>query len=322
MRENKGSNIIDLPSDYVVIDTETTGYDFEMCEIIEVCAIRYSEGKRIDSFSSLVKPTPYEIAEPGTGKLVTCYVDGFITALTGITDDMLSNAPEINSVIPELMAFIGDSVLIGQNVNFDINFIYDAAHSYCSSDLCNDFIDTLRIARKVFPDLEHHRLSDIAKACGVPQTVAHRSEADCIVTAQCFEAMKDIILSQYTLEEFQKLYHRRRVSNQTVLKEITPTVDQIDDSNPIFGKTVVFTGTLSSMCRKDAFQLVANLGGVPADSITLRTNYLVIGSVEFVKSVKNGKTSKMKKAESYQLKGAEISILSESAFFDLVSDYL
>lgn len=321
IRENKGNSIISLPTDYVVIDTETTGLDYEYCNLIEVCAIRYSNGECVDSFSSLIKPPYYEIYDEATDAWVVEYVDEYITELTGITNEMLASAPEPAVVIPKLLAFLGDSILVGHNANFDINFIYDAALEHSATYLSNNFIDTLRIARKSFPNLSHHRLSDIATACHVKQSQAHRAEADCLVTAKCYEYMRNLILSSQSEEDFQALFKRQKVSYSDILESLTATVDEIDDSNPIFGKTVVFTGALSSMERRQAFQLVLNLGGIPQDSITKKTNYLVIGKSDFAKSVKDGKTSKMKKAESYQKKGAEISIVSENAFFDLISDY-
>lgn len=72
------------------------------------------------------------------------------------------------------------------------------------------------------------------------------------------------------------------------------------------------------MTRKDAMQIVVNLGGNIANSITKKTNFLVIGSEEFASTVKDGKTNKMKKAEEYILKGTDISIVSENTFFDLI----
>lgn len=324
MREFKGKSIIALPSDYVVIDTETTGLDYEFCNIIEIAALKYSGGKCIEKFTSLVKPpiseTYFPLRNNGEGEWVVQYVDSFITDLTGITNEMLESAPLPRDVIPHLLNFVGDSILIGHNVNFDINFIYDAVKEECDANFTNNFIDTLRIARKLFPDLMHHRLSDIASICDVNQSLAHRAEADCIVTAQCYEQMRNLILKEKSEEEFQQLFDRKH-NYSHILSGISATVSNIDETNPLFGKVIVFTGALSSMDRKAAFQLVANLGGIPQDSITKKTNYLVIGNAEFAKSVKDGKTSKMKKAESYQQKGSEIAIVSENAFFDLISDF-
>lgn len=332
VREGKGKSIIALPQDYIVIDIETSGLDYEYNNIIEVAAIKYSNGIEVETFSSLVKPPKQQIFYPsqnnGDGELISRYIDEFIESLTGITNEMLESAPLPDEVIPAFLDFIGDSVLIGHNVHFDINFLYDAAVSTCNHPLSNNFIDTLRIARKVFPDLEHHRLADISIACETPAYNAHRAEADCRTTAACYEIMRKKVLLSKTEEDFRNSFSKKKSKSEwskkykEALSNISPTVEEIDDTNPIYGKVVVFTNSLSRMVRIKAWQIVANLGGIPAETLTKETNYLVIGSAEFAKSVKNGKTKKMNKAEQYQSKGQEILIVSEETFFDLISEFI
>ena len=320
-RENKGKSIISLPNNYIVIDTETTGLDYDLCHLIEICAVHYVDGKKVDSYSSLIKPPLESVYDCDTGEMIEEYVDSYITELTGITNDMLAQAPEPEQVIPEFMSFIGNAILIGHNVNFDVNFIYDAAEQ-CGLTLTNNFIDTLRISKKILPDLKRHRLKDVAEGLGISYTGAHRAEADCEITAQCYESMRARILADSSEEAFEKLFKRDHKKRAELLAGITANVDEIDETNPVFGKTVVFTGALSTMERKDAFQIVANLGGIPKDSVTKKTNYLVIGNSDFVQSVKNGKTTKMRQAEEYRQKGYDIVTLSENAFFDMIADYL
>ena len=326
MREHKGQSIIALPNNYIVIDIETTGLDFEYCHIIEIAAVKYEDGKAVDTFSSLIKPplehAYYPLRNDGAGEWIARYIDEYISDLTGITNEMLEKAPNPVDIMPKLRDFLGDSVLIAHNANFDINFLYDALEKYCNAYLTNNFIDTLRIARKVFPELSHHRLSDIAQACQAAQVEAHRAEADCLVTGKCYEFMRDRILATSSEGEFQKLFKTKSLQHKASLLSMEATTDDIDDTNPIYQKVVVFTGALSAMSRKEAFQLTLNLGAIPEDAITKKTNYLVIGNEDFAKSVTDGKTSKMKKAESYQQKGAEIYIISENAFFDLISEYI
>lgn len=323
MREYKGKNIIALPTEYVVIDTETTGLDYDHCNLIEISALRYSNGVCVDKFSSLVKPPLRQMCRPfcddGPLEWVDFYVDDFIANLTGITNEMLELAPLPEEVIPQFMNFIGNDILIAHNANFDINFLYDAAAELCDTPLTNNFIDTLRIARKVFPDLKHHRLSDVAEACSVKNIEAHRAESDCITTANCYWHMRNKVLQNTTEADF---ISASTYNYEKALASVVATTNDIDITNPIHGKVVVFTGTLSSMSRKEAFQLVVNLGGIPENSVTKNTNYLVIGSDEFAQSVKNGKTNKMIKAESYISKGLEVSIISETTFFDLIAEYL
>lgn len=320
MREFKGNSTIALPNDYVIIDTETTGLDFEFCDLIEVAAIKYVNGVEVGTFSSLVKPpenTTYFPLRPEGKRVVTRYVDEFIEDLTGITNEMLENSPEPSEVLPLFVDFIGDSVLIGHNVNFDINFLYDATKMALNKHLINDFIDTLRISRKVFPELQHHRLIDVAAACGAVRPELHRALDDCYTTATCYEYMKRLILGKMVERDFVSLFKTK--TYERYIKDICIDNVEVDESSPVFGATVVFTGTLTRMPRKQAFEVVAKVGGIPSNSITKETNFLVIGDAEFVSSVKDGKTNKMKKVEELALKGQDIRAISEKSFFELLN---
>ena len=100
MRELKGKSLIEIPNKYIAFDIETTGLDSMYDEIIEIGAIKIEDGKEIETFSTLIKPE-YEI-------------DEFITELTGITNEMVIDAPKINEVLPKFMDFINDSVILGK----------------------------------------------------------------------------------------------------------------------------------------------------------------------------------------------------------------
>ncbi len=230
---------------------------------------------------------------------------------------MLETAPESNTVIPKFLSFIGDDIIVGHNTNFDINFIYDAAVSENCSVLKNDFIDTLRISRKIFPELEHHRLSDTSEACGISYKDAHRALNDCNITYECFEKMKNIISERYdNLSDFKRLFHYggKKIDCSLIIAQ----TKEFDEDHPFYQKTVVFTGDLIKMTRKEAMQLVVNIGGYIADNVTKKTNYLVVGSFDFLKSVKGNKSTKMKKAEELILAGCDLKIISDKTFFELI----
>ena len=170
-RTEKGKSLIAFPTDYTVIDIETTGLDRSYNSIIEVSAVKVRGGKIQDKFSSLIKPPKHYSFEDSD----YYYVDEFITRLTGITNEMLDDAPEATEILPEFAKFIGDDILIGHNVNFDINFLYDAMRKVIGQPLKNDFIDTMRLSRKLFPESAHHRACDLAKNCDIPYENAHRA---------------------------------------------------------------------------------------------------------------------------------------------------
>lgn len=179
----KGKSLIVFPVDYVVFDIETTGFDSFYNEIIEISAIKIRNDKVVEEFSSLVRPQ---------GK-----IGSFITNLTGITNEMVSEAPNIDIVIEKFLQFIENDILVGHNVNFDINFVYDNLCKLGYDGLVNDFIDNLRIARKLLPELRHHRLGDLADYYLIDTTGAHRGLKDSYMTYEIFLKFKDAVINQY-----------------------------------------------------------------------------------------------------------------------------
>ena len=179
----KGKSLIAFPVHYVVFDIETTWFDSFYNEIIEISAIKIRNDKVVEEFSSLVRPQ---------GK-----IGSFITNLTGITNEMVSEAPNIDIVIEKFLQFKENDILVGHNVNFDINFVYDNLCKLGYDGLVNDFIDNLRIARKLLPELRHHRLGDLADYYLIDTTGAHRGLKDSYMTYEIFLKFKDAIINQY-----------------------------------------------------------------------------------------------------------------------------
>lgn len=293
-RDKKGKSLLAFPESYVVIDIETTGLDSRFDEIIELAGIKYVDGVEIDRFQSLVN------AE----------VDAFITELTGITSEMLKDAPQISDVLPEFLLFIGDYTIVGHNVNFDINFIYDCAEYLNLPSLSNDFVDTMRISRKLYKELKHHRLSTLSSYLGIQSTVEHRALADCIVTQGCFAKMRDYATQIGGLPQ--------PISHNQMAKHIVAETTDFNEDSPIFGMAFAFTGRLDRMTRKEAMQAVANAGGICCDGVTTATDYLVLGINDYCKAAKGTKSAKQKKAERMQCAGSAILTISEDVFYDML----
>lgn len=299
-RELKGKSLTAILPDYTVLDIETTGLDPSFDEIIEVSAIRVRGNSVCDTFSSLVKP-----ASP---------VDDFIVELTGITNEMLDTAPTISDVFPRFIQFVGDDVIVGHNVNFDINFLYDTSSILSLAPFKNDFIDTMRLSRKLFPEAKNHKLGTLAQLFNIPQPVSHRSAADCDTTNSIYRH-----ISQYVSEneiDLSALFAKKRYTCKAA--DIQAEVDSFGEDSPFFGKVCVFTGVLEKMVRRDAMQIVVNMGGICGDSVTAKTNYLILGNNDYCSSIKDGKSSKQKKAEGLILKGKDLSIISEDVFYDMI----
>lgn len=303
-KRNKGNSLVSFVDNYVVIDIETTGLDAAYDDIIELSAVRFDNNIETARFSSLVYPG--------------WNIPSYITDLTGITNEMLKNAPTIATILPDFLNFLGDSILVGHNINFDINFIYDKAEKI-GLELKNDYIDTLRFARKLLKELKNHRLVTVKEYFNVSSDSEHRALPDCLATQECYMKLKERAYTDFgTLsvfsDSFKKVSHSRNFS----LKNIAPTSDNIDEDHIFYQKHCVFTGALEKMLRKDAAQLVVNIGGICDDGVTKKTNFLILGNNDYCKSIKDGKSSKQKKAEELKLKGQDIEIISENTFYDLL----
>lgn len=310
-RTEKGNSIINFPSEYTVIDIETTGRSPQYDSIIEVSAIKVANNKQVDHFDSLIKPN---VKGP-------FYVDSFIEELTGITNEMLSKADGIDKVLPKYADFIGNSIVVGHNVNFDINFLYDNFLEILGTPFKNDFIDTMRIYKKINPEAKHHRLKDLCGEYGIENINAHRSYSDCEATMAGFVKLRDTVKSKFeNYDDFTKLFSKRSGGNGYRInpKDIIGEPNKADKDSPLYGKYCVFTGKLENFVRTDAWQIVANLGGVPEERVTKKTNFLILGNNDYCKSIKDGKSNKQKKAEKYKLEGQDIEILPEIVFYDMI----
>jgi len=183
IQRNKGKRLNRYAEDYVVFDLETTGINQERDAIIEISAIKVQNHEVTDEFSTLVNP----------GR----HIPAGATAVNGITDDMVKDAPDIKTAMEDFWDFIGDYVLVGHNIHtFDTNFIYDAALNFLGKELKNDYVDTLYMARRCLPELSHHRLVDVAEHFGIQTEGAHRALFDCMMNQGCYEAMGKLLKTQ------------------------------------------------------------------------------------------------------------------------------
>lgn len=172
----KGKQICHYVPDYVLFDLETTGISSNYDEVIEISAVKVRNGRIVDEFSELVNP-----GRP---------IPRAASMVNNISDDMVAKAPSFCEVLSRFLSFIGDEVLAGHNIHsFDMKFIYRDCEKYFGQTLTNDYVDTLKIAKMVFPDWKHRRLGDLAEYYGISTTGAHRALADCRMNQQVFELL-------------------------------------------------------------------------------------------------------------------------------------
>lgn len=181
IRPGKGKSLVEALDTYVAFDIETTGFSPAIDDIIEIGAVLVDKGIIVDTFETFVRPS--------------CLIPLDVTALTGITNDMVADAPPIEQVLNDFLQFIGSNTLVGHNVSFDVNFVYDAAVRCTGHGIDNDFVNTVRIAHKVVPELPSYRLPLLLAYFNLRNDSAHRALSDAKATCELYELMKKCIFN-------------------------------------------------------------------------------------------------------------------------------
>lgn len=181
--DKKGTAIEKYVRDYVIFDLETTGVSSRWDEVVEISAIKVENGEITGEFSSLVNP----------GR----HIPDDASAVNGITDEMVAEAPYFSTVLEDFFEFVGDFVLIGHNIHtFDMKFIYRDAEKYFGKVPGNDYIDTLRLAKNYLPQLYRYRLVDLAEHYGISTAGAHRALNDCRMNQIVYEHLAEEMSSE------------------------------------------------------------------------------------------------------------------------------
>lgn len=167
---------------YVVFDVETTGLSAVYDTIIELAGVRIQKGEIVDRFESFANPH-HPLSET-------------TTELTGITDDMVKDAPEVADVLKDFADWIGDDILVAHNATFDIGFINQGFEKINFEKVSNPVIDTLELARFLMPQLKNHRLNTLCKHLDIELTQHHRAIYDAEATGYLLWKFVEMLLKQ------------------------------------------------------------------------------------------------------------------------------
>lgn len=168
---DKGQNI---NTTYCVLDLETTGLSAKTEKITEIGIMKIQNGEVVDEFCEFVnpeKPIPKRVQE-----------------VTNITDEMVANSPTIDVLFPKVLDFIKNSVLVAHNASFDIGFLKNVAKNL-GYKFDYTYVDTLPLARKLYPELKKHKLGKIAEHLKIKVEVAHRALDDVDTTVKILKEM-------------------------------------------------------------------------------------------------------------------------------------
>ena len=172
----EGAGDLGLDTPIIVLDFETTGLNTQKDRIIEIGAVKLWNGQVVDSYGTLVNPG--------------CVLPPKIVEITHITDQMLRDAPTAEQTIPELLKFMDGCPIAAHNAKFDCA-VLESELKRQGIEYTAARLDTLTLARKLYPDLKSHRLGSVCKRLGVSLKDAHRAVNDAAATAQCLARMLD-----------------------------------------------------------------------------------------------------------------------------------
>lgn len=252
VRNTKGQSLRDS---FVVFDLETTGFSPTRNRIIEIGAVKVEQGKITDRFSTFVNP---EVPIPLR-----------ITEVTSIEDSMVADAPKIETVLPEFLDFCRGCVLVAHNADFDYSFICKKGQE---QGLNTDFtvVDTVGIARVLFPHLAKYTLDNVAKVLKIALVNHHRAVEDAEATAEIFEKMLRM-LEKRDIHDLDALYERTHSAPEIIKKK--PSYHAIILAKNEVGRVNLYR--LVSMAHMDYF---ARRPRIPKSQLLKWREGLILGS--------------------------------------------
>ncbi|MBQ2766287.1 MAG: PHP domain-containing protein, partial [Clostridia bacterium] len=186
----------DFDGEYCVFDIETTGLSSQSCHITEIGAVLMKNGEVVDRFNTFSNPGEH--------------IPENITQLTGITDEMVADAPDNESAVRAFLEFAGKRILVAHNASFDVSFIRKVSEDY-RIEFTNPYMDTVAMSRYVNPDLNKHKLDVLAKYFNLGEFNHHRACDDAEVLAKIpvclFKKLREEGASN--LREMQQLMSER-----------------------------------------------------------------------------------------------------------------
>lgn len=276
-----GKLLLAYPDDYTVLDIETTGLNPQNDYITEISAIKYRNNRRVDEFSSLVKPDfsiPY-----------------YITRLTGIDDAMVADAPSIDEVILSFMDFLADDIIAGYNVGFDLSFIAENMAGYYAKRLANNYVDVMKLAQNELPFLGRYKQTAVAEYFNIATAGAHRALVDCNICNGCYQKLKELAVADYRLPPQQR---------ELVLAHSSSSLKPLADRN------IVLLGSFDGLYLKNLQEILTALGASVAYHVTAVSDMVIVGMADA--SVCDG--ADLQRAVSMKNAGKNIYILKEDVF--------
>lgn len=310
--------------DFIAIDFETANSDRDSACQIGITTVLNGEIKEVKSW----------LINPETDFFY------FNTLIHGITEEKVKGAPTFDKLWIEIEPYFRN-LIFAHNATFDMTVLWSMLDRYNIDIPFCLFGCTIAMSRRTWFNEPSYSLQNLCSKLKI-QYGNHDAGEDaksCAEIALKILSEKNISLFGKTnLEELIEVENELKVnfgyinsegylpsrvnrlqhSRKDLIKQIIPDTTKIDENSTFYKKNIVFTGTLSSMIRREAQQIIANIGGFIQAGVTLETDFLIVGQQDYKVVGENGMSSKQVKALSIKEKGGLIEILSEKEFIELL----
>ena len=251
-------------------------------------------------------------------------------AVHGITPEDTKDSPSFPDVWKEVQPYLQNKIVVAHYTGFDMNALRDAFNKYGMEYPTFDYFCTFRIAKYSVKGCYSYSLGIVCDHLGIDFGIHHRADCDSLGCALLLLKCLEMDGSSFDDLEAKYNFHRGKfapsifeahhaiekpgVSYNEFIKSLNIDPSTIDESNYFFGKSVCFTGTCQYGVRKQLLQKVAEIGGIPTNDVTTKTDILVVGQQDYRVVGDFGMSNKQKKALKLLEKGQGIEILSEIEF--------
>lgn len=278
-------------NNYVIMDFETTGFNAKTDRITEFTLLKYRNDKLIDELTHLVNPDR-NIPQSVSNK-------------TGITNELVKNEKRIQDYINDIYNFIDDYVIVGHNINFDLDFLSKELikNNVLTDDKTYQFVDTLELSKIMIPNLKNYQLETLKEYLKI-NIASHRSKNDCEVTN---------VLYQYILEKIKN-------NNSNIISKRDDSFDNDDFLLELKGKTFCLTGDFKNGTKEEIRSLLTSLGATEKNGVSKNCDYLFVGEYGSDSWKSEYAGTKIIRARELQEKGHHIKIINEEDLFEKLNN--
>src|SRR5699024_4828597 len=309
--------------DFIAIDFEIANNNFDSACSMGMVFVKNTE---------IINEKYFTINPPSN------YFDPRMTAVHGLSEDVLLNSPAFDGVWQNIKQYFNrDTLIVAHNAHFDMNVLRNCLIAYDIPTpnfnfVCSIPISNRAIKVKSFPqsleertdyfgiEMEHHHnaLSD-ARACA-ELVISSINKTGTYSIRELLSKYPDINVNLIHEHKLQSSFRQSRKFESVKMSDIEINESVTNEDHPFYDKAVVFTGSLDLIDRKTAMQSVADLGGIPRSSVSRLTDFVVVGMQDISIVGPTGKSSKHRKAEKLIENGHDIQIIDEQQFINLLGN--